>query len=153
MADPTNSGIVDELRMRTQLNVRQFLAGPRMIDRALSTYYGCSAALEAPQDVVRPDTLAADTAPPGRRSVSIAAELAREGITPYPATPTATRIFEERPSISSRGPRDDEIDALQARLANLEALVERDEDVLRKLLALFIEKGLATRDEILDRIR
>ena len=49
--------------------------------------------------------------------------------------------------------RDAEIDALQARLSQVEALLARDEEVLRKLLALLIEKGIATRDEILERIR
>jgi hypothetical protein len=48
--------------------------------------------------------------------------------------------------------RDAEIDALQDRISRLEALVERDEGVLRKVLALFVEKGLATRDEIMERI-
>jgi hypothetical protein len=49
--------------------------------------------------------------------------------------------------------RNREILALQVRVQQLEALVQRDEDVLRKLLGLFIEKGLATREEILDRIK
>jgi hypothetical protein len=49
--------------------------------------------------------------------------------------------------------RDAEIDALQDRISKLEALVERDEEVLRKLLALLVEKGVASREEILERIR
>ncbi len=40
MADPTNLGIVDELRIRTRLNVRPYLAGPKMIERAVAKYYG-----------------------------------------------------------------------------------------------------------------
>src|SRR5690606_21999353 len=40
MSDPTNLGIIDELRIRTQLNVRTYLAGPKAIDRALSRLYG-----------------------------------------------------------------------------------------------------------------
>src|SRR5262245_34553846 len=40
MSDPTNLGIVDELRIRTQLNVRPYLAGPRTIERAVARYYG-----------------------------------------------------------------------------------------------------------------
>ena len=48
--------------------------------------------------------------------------------------------------------RDREIASLQARVQHLEALVARDEDVLRKLLGLLIEKGLASREEILERI-
>ena len=49
--------------------------------------------------------------------------------------------------------RDEEIEALQARLARLEALVARDEDVLRKVLGLLVEKGITTREEILERIK
>jgi hypothetical protein len=48
--------------------------------------------------------------------------------------------------------REREFAALQARVQHLEALVARDEDVLRKLLSLLIEKGLASREELLDRI-
>jgi hypothetical protein len=48
--------------------------------------------------------------------------------------------------------RDAEIASLQHRLSQLEALVQRDEEVLRKLLALLIEKNVATRDEILERL-
>jgi hypothetical protein len=32
-------------------------------------------------------------------------------------------------------------------------MVGRDEDVLRKVLGLLVEKGIATREEILDRLR
>ena len=49
--------------------------------------------------------------------------------------------------------REAEILSLQERLAKLEALVSRDEDVLRKLLGLLVEKGIATREEILERIK
>jgi hypothetical protein len=48
--------------------------------------------------------------------------------------------------------RDAEIDALQDRISRLEALVARDESVLRKLQARLIDNGLATRDEIVDRL-
>src|SRR3954469_5890817 len=39
MADPTNLGVIDELRIRTQLNIRSYLAGPKMIERALAKHY------------------------------------------------------------------------------------------------------------------
>ena len=48
--------------------------------------------------------------------------------------------------------RDAEILSLQDRISKLEALVARDEEVLRKLLALLVDKGLATRDEIVERL-
>jgi hypothetical protein len=37
--------------------------------------------------------------------------------------------------------------------ARLEALVARDESVLRKVLSLLVDKGIATRDEILERLK
>src|SRR6266571_1477911 len=40
MSDPTNLGVIDELRIRTRLNVRPYLAGPKAIERALARYYG-----------------------------------------------------------------------------------------------------------------
>src|SRR5690606_37112060 len=40
MSEPTNLGIIDELRIRTQLNVRPYLAGPKMIERAITRFYG-----------------------------------------------------------------------------------------------------------------
>src|SRR6185503_13327997 len=39
MAEPTNIGIIDELRIRTQLNIRPYLAGPKMIERAIGKHY------------------------------------------------------------------------------------------------------------------
>ena len=48
--------------------------------------------------------------------------------------------------------RDAEIASLQHRISKLEGLIARDEEVLRKLLALLVDKGLATRDEIVERL-
>jgi type IV pilus assembly protein PilB len=39
MADPTNLGVIDELRIRTQLDIRPHLAGPYAIERALAKFY------------------------------------------------------------------------------------------------------------------
>ncbi len=131
MADPTNLGILDELRIRTQLNIRPFLAGPKMIERAIAKYYGRGfGATHRPDIAIEMH----DTIEPGRNIV-------HEGVRPRSgSTPIATL-------------RDAEIDALQGRISALEGLVARDEEVLRKLLALLVEKGVATRDEILQRIR
>jgi type IV pilus assembly protein PilB len=157
MADPTNVGIIDELRIRTQLNIRHYLAGPKMIERAIARYYGRGFAVTHSRPDVQvtdqPDAL--DLAPDLAASV-VDAELTfadaaprahtrhrDEGVRPFPRTtysPVAVT------------PRDAEIDALQHRISELEALVARDEEVLRKLLALLVEKGVATRDEIMQRL-
>jgi len=69
-------------------------------------------------------------------------------MTPVPSGPGGPPALDMR----DMRDRDAEIEALQERISNLEALVARDEEVLRKLLALLIEKGVATREEILERI-
>ncbi len=129
MSDPTNLGIIDELRIRTQLNVRPYLAGPKVIERNLARYYGRGAGVleEAAGDEQNPPEVS--PAPPDGFDAN----------TPTPDPPITTR--------------DAEIVSLQKRISSLEALVARDEDVLRKLLGLLVEKGVATRDEILDRIK
>ena len=137
MLDPTNLGIVDELRIRTQLNIRPYLAGPKMVERALLKYYGAASggqqpiSYEIPIDITGPRPVVGDN----------------EGIKPYPKHPARGHD-----PILPVATRDKEIEALQQRVSKLEALVARDEDVLRKLLALLIEKGLATRDEIVERL-
>ncbi|MBP8805262.1 MAG: hypothetical protein KBI14_01515, partial [Kofleriaceae bacterium] len=51
-----------------------------------------------------------------------------------------------------RGPTYADMADLQERIAALEALVRRDEEVLKKLMGLLIEKGVATRDELVARL-
>ena len=122
MLDPTNLGIIDELRIRTQLNIRAYLAGPKMIERALEKYYG------------------------GRPDFEIKVDFDE------PIAKTHDGLKPRASNTSTKNEREQEIEVLQQRISKLEALVARDEDVLRKLLALLIEKGLATRAEIVDRL-
>ena len=57
MSNPTNLGIIDELRMRTQLNVRPYLAGPYMLQRALARFYARGAALNLDASFLDPGFL------------------------------------------------------------------------------------------------
>jgi hypothetical protein len=178
MADPTNLGIIDELRIRTQLNIRPYLAGPKMIERALAKHYrrgfgrtnlrDADVALDLAGDTV---SIAGGGGPQHARpdTAEIEAARRREGLRPAPRpSRPAPLVTTPEPASGGLGPpglglaplgapagasRDAEIDALQDRISRLEALVERDEEVLRKLLALLVEKGVATREEILERIR
>jgi hypothetical protein len=182
MTDPTNLGVIDELRIRTQLNIRPYLAGPKMIERALAKFYrrGFGRMMHRRDVAVSLDNVV-DTVSPGLGgpqhdrpdTAEIDAARRREGLRPAPRPSRPPPLVEPTPgagSISSglgadlgfgpsgaTGPssstRDAEIEALQDRISKLEALVERDEGVLRKVLALLIEKGVATREEILERIR
>lgn len=155
MLDPTNLGIIDELRIRTQLNIRAHLAGPKMIERAIVKYYGGETALDEYQVLMATPSSRPATIPPERSSVSIGSEV-RDGLRVFPSAPGPSAHVPSTPPPPVGPPpiaaRHQEIDALQTRISKLEALVARDEDVLRKLLALLIDKGLATRDEIVERL-
>jgi len=179
MADPANLGVIDELRIRTQLNIRPYLAGPKMIERGVAKFYrrGFGRMLArgpgGTSGEIALDNYAGDVLSPSdsgsqlRRSRPDTAEIdaarRREGLASRPR-PTRPPPLEMpiSPSVPAGpvGPpalapksRDAEIDALQERISKLEALVERDEGVLRKVLSLLIEKNVATREEILERIR
>ena len=158
MVDPANMGVADELRIRTQLNIRPYLCGPRNIERALAKYHGGSQRAEAGIAFDGADMLELEHTPQlerPRRSTTQAASAPAPTTAQQATANDGIRTYPQRtapPMLSGGQLRDAEIDALQARLQRLEALVARDEEVLRKLLALLIEKGVASRDEILERL-
>jgi type IV pilus assembly protein PilB len=176
MADPTNLGIIDELRIRTQLNIRPYLAGPKMIERAIAKHYkrGFGRQIRrsdhVPMDTGADIPLAITGNQPRPDPAEIEAARRREGLVQAPRRPTPLEVPSSAPqggyqpptpidALGVLGPpgaghaRDAEIDALQERISRLEALLERDESVLRKLLTLLVDKGIATREEILERLR
>ena len=122
MSDPTNRGVIEELRIRTHLDVHSHIAGPKVIAEALARWY--------------------DTSTPSEQSQAHFVQRDAYAIAPGGVDP------EQR-----EREREAEIQAMQARIARLEALVSRDEDVLRKLLGLLVDKGVASREEILERLR
>lgn len=145
MADPTNLGIVDELQILTHRNVRPHLAGPKAIERALAKYYGRGFASTMGR------RSSGGTQPPPARggAIDFDASSGRGDAMEIVRSPHAAG--DDSP-LAPPG-RDAEIAALQQRVARLEALVARDEQVLRKVLSLLVEKGLATREEIVERLK
>lgn len=157
MSDPTNLSIIDELRIRTQLNVRSYLAGPKQIERALARYHGRGpASIDGSlagvdpsvrsgrfntADVIDLERNAGNAQPAGAREIN-AAGLRAQGMSLY-KDPESGKNITVPPEIVN----------LQERIARLESLLARDEDVIRKLMALLIEKGVATRDEIVERLK
>jgi len=132
MSDPTNLGVIDELRIRTRLTVRPHISGPKEIERALAKHYNRGAGLVTQQAAMH-----------GRGEFSSPDELElRRGEL------TDAEAIAARPDTRAA-----EIRVLQERISTLEALVSRDEDVLRKVLGLLVEKGLTTREEIYERIK
>jgi hypothetical protein len=176
MSDPTNLTIVDELRIKTHLNVRTYLAGPKAIERALHRFYHRGVVNPRNMGRRQRDSVALndgisigghlevvgqfdETAAPGG---GVRTSRTTTGGTPrVPGAPVAP----PRPPMGTPpdpgslagarvpGPTFADIASLQERIASLEALVRRDEDVLKKLLALIIEKGIATRDEVINRLK
>lgn len=181
MSDPTNLALVDELRVKTKLNVRTYLAGPKAIERALARFYGkgigprgVPAAARRGRDSVELDSglrdgpmemvgqYDAEAAPsPSRTRTTTGSSLS--GIMRVPGAQVGAPAAPPRPPMGMahdggshsgpRGPSFADLAALQERVASLEALVRRDEDVIKRLLALLIEKGVATRDEIIARLK
>jgi len=163
MSDPTNLGIIDELRIRTQLNVRPYIAGPRAIEKALAKFYGRGLAYisRSPsmygRNEFRSDAgdLELETSDSGAAPDNPGPGAARgsdSAADPGSAAQRRAAAFSlgGRPGQDERGA---EIRALQERISRLEALLARDEDVLRKVLGLLVEKGVASREEILERIK
>jgi hypothetical protein len=180
MSDPTNLTLVDELRVKTHLNVRTYLAGPTAIERALARFYGKGVMgrgipgarrsrdsveindLKTGERMEMTSAYDAEAAPPpqmprSRTSSSVSGVMrvpgAAVGAPAAPPRPPMGAPADPAMHTSSRGPSYADLAALQERVASLEALIRRDEDVLKKLMGLLIEKGVATRDEIIARLK
>jgi hypothetical protein len=161
MEDTTKMGIVDELRIRTQYNIRPHLCGPRQIERTIAKYYGDNSRAE----IVIPfddggHGMELQTPTPARTATRQPSSTNAPANVPIASRTTSDALVRPLPRTmpppAADAPpnviRDAEINALQMRISKLEALVERDEAVLKRLLALLIEKGVATREEIVERL-
>jgi len=151
MSDPTNVSTIDTLRTRTRLNIRPYLAGPKALERALAKHYGrgLGAAIELQPGPPTITASAVDELPLNSRVLGATSD---SFVGPMP-----TAVRRDRELVAELAARDleraREVAELRARVDQLEALVARDEDVLRKLLALLTDKGVATRDELRDRLK
>lgn len=158
MSDPNNLRVLDELRVRTNLNIRAHLAGPKAIERAIGRYYGRGLGRGGAIGRRR-DTL---DLPHGADEMEIvdAYDPSASRNIPTPGNPPSTQsrarvspaAVAAAAAAAPRGPSYADMADLQERIAALEALVRRDEEVLKKLMGLLIEKGVATRDEIVARL-
>jgi len=155
MGDATNISTIDTLRTRTRLNIRPYLAGPKSIERALSKYYGRGIGIDLDPRGSAPTitTSGTDNMPLNTRIISTSDSF----VGPLPTKVSATDVRRDRELVAELAARDlersRELSELRARVSELEALLARDEDVLRKLLALLTEKGVATREEIRERMK
>jgi hypothetical protein len=156
MSDPTNMVAIDTLRTKTRMNVRPFLAGPRTLERALARHYGRGV---GPIDMLSQTgpSIALGNEPPVEQ-LELERDIASSpSIRPHNNTASQRRAQAFELSVGELAQREAEaekvIGQLRERIERLEALVQRDEDVLRKLLGLLVAKGFATREEILERLK
>jgi hypothetical protein len=162
MTDPTNLAAIDTLRTKTRMNVRPYLAGPRAMERAHAKHYGRGVAPIDVGAVGASHRQPVDFQAPSSPMLDIEGRpyegFERAAAAPPGAAAVATRrghgsIVEPLPLSPRELEAEKKIAALQERIERLEALVARDEDVLRKLLGLLVQKGLATREEIVERLK
>lgn len=147
MSDPTNLVAVDTLRMKTRMNVRPYLCGPRALERALFKHY---------QRGVAPIEVTGVTGPAIALGADRDEDMQLEAGSPLAsATPPKTATSRRAHQFEATREADQMrlINELRERIDHLEALVQRDEDVLRKLLSLLVQKGLATKEEIVERLK
>ncbi len=152
MSEPTNLGVIDELRIRTRLTVRSYLAGPKVIERALGKHYRRGVSMMNHPSLRHGASGLSPALTFGQgASAAPVPKAVQEQSPEVPVRPHFDQTAQ--PAVETADERGYEIMALQSRISDLEALVMRDEDVLRKLLGLLVEKGVATQEEILERIR
>lgn len=145
MADPTRHDAIDHLRARTNLNIRTYVTGLHILHRAIARYYGrvIVGAYAVDPRVTSGMFLRGDV---------IDFESSRRM--------AATALTTEKPAVAKPSPTETKIAQLEQRLADqdkrinaLEALLKRDEDVLRRLFGLLIDKRVTTREELTELLR
>ncbi len=171
MADPLNAGVVDQLRILTRLNIRPHLGGPEAIERAIQLHHRGRRSAPPQEDVVGQRVLmsgsdALDLAPEPivtPRTPTVAPPM-RVPSVPPPRPPVELDDAPSQPSdLASALARVAQLErtvdqlrhtnqSLGARVEQIQALLTRDEDVLRKLLALLVERGVCTREDLVARI-
>ncbi len=168
MGDPTDLGIIDELRIRTQRNIRWYLAGPKTIAEAIETNYHANT---EPSISVSPYPAAATTVRSNPKiDLKNGEEPQMQDTATIGHTPPAIRQIRAR-SILETGSRADadlsdttqvfdrtkertaEVRALQQRVSELESYVRRDGKLLRGVLKVIVEKGLISREELLEKLQ
>jgi type IV pilus assembly protein PilB len=184
LCDPTNLSILEEIRIRTRLNVRPYIIGPQQLEKAIGKHYkgiDLSVPVRAPQGSygahlggVRYVDFSDGASKPPATSSRGGAGTGRPpaSVAPGPgahrpptlggaaaAAPMAVRVaVSPSPTPERGGPilgsSADPIDRaafeqLQRRVTELEALLARDESVIRKLLGLLVESNLVSREQIL----
>jgi type II secretory ATPase GspE/PulE/Tfp pilus assembly ATPase PilB-like protein len=122
--DPSNLRLIDEVQFIARHRVQPYLVGERALENALAMHYrGANA------EVNRPATIG-----------GVVAEIENHS--------GARWVSFDRATAGSPAPPES-LEELRGRLAELQAVLERDEMVIRKLLRLLIDKGIIEREQLM----
>jgi Type II secretion system (T2SS), protein E, N-terminal domain len=152
MTDPTNTAVLDELRMRTKLNIRPALAGPKMIERAIGKYYGRGFSrfygdIPLALDTVGPelhveksdnepkldDLLVEDGDPGVRLRAPVPIKIAPPPVPGPPPIPKSGASAE--------------VAALERRIAQLETIIAKQDVTIGKLVTTLVDHGMGSRED------
>ena len=168
--DPTNQDTFDRIRADTRCNVRQYVAGAVALEALIrKCYFGQTMRQRPPTSENRP-FLQPEGSPTGPAHPAIDPSVSG-GMESLAYAPPVN-IIDDDGSISSpdialemdvpssaaaatHAPSPavtQELAQLREEVSRLNALIERDEKVIRKLMALLVEKGLCTKQELMARI-
>jgi hypothetical protein len=151
MTDPTNPELFDKIRVATRCNVRPCLVGPVAFDAAVRRHYLGQVFSDATQPVsFRADESVLDlgglTSLPSRELTLDT----RQGS--LPLGQDASPIARLAPPSEELRQLQGEVQRLGIEVQRLSALLDRDEKVIRKLMAILVEKGLCSKQELMTRI-
>jgi hypothetical protein len=135
MVDPARADGIDAVRARAQLNVRVYVTGPRMFEHALARFYG---------KVVVSGYAVDPRVTSGSFLKHDVVDLGRAGAAPKVAAAGDERVAALEQLVHEH---------LEPRIAMLESLLARDEDVIRRLCGLLVDKRVTTRDELVELMR
>lgn len=151
MVDPTNTDAINTVTVKTKLNVRPHLCGPHRLGRALARYYNRGLetlvlgnagvrSIAFPTD----DGIGLDLGNSGRVDSAPAGQAAAGG------SSDATRLRELETKLAELAAVERRLRPLEAKISALEDRLSRSEEVLKKLANLIIQKGVASRDEVVE---
>lgn len=147
MTDPTNQTAIDELRMRTKLNIRPALAGPKMIERAIGKYYGRGFSryygdIPLALDQTGPELELEKSDNEPRLDDLLVEELTKQPIARVPAVPKPAGPPPIPKSASTA-----EAAVYERRIAQLEARIAEQDRKIEKLIAAIVDHGMGSRED------
>lgn len=151
MTDPTNPELFDKIRVATRCNVRPHIVGPLALDAAIRRHYLGQVDLAPTAPAFRADEPMLDLGgltPLASRELAIDPAVASPpiGQDPMPLARAAPASNDELRRLKG------EVQRLAEEVQKLASLLDRDEKVIRKLLAFLVEKGLCNKQELMARI-